>query len=237
MTSDNYSKEEIQRAFTNAPAHVQAALSSEELLPTFKEIGRKHQLDESQAATLIDESVLLALGLTPKARFAKNIEDRLGVDVSQATALAGEVLPAILEVVLTAPPLTPPPGENAILYEDQRCRVTRYTLEIGPTTYPVEKIASIMTPLQMPFEILGGFLLNGVLAVIGLGMILSLSPIVMVIGLVLGGIGGFNVYGQFHRPWWINVTLVQGEELRIQREKKAEIDAIYVALRQALDEQ
>lgn len=121
------------------------------------------------------------------------------------------------------------------LYEDSYCRITYSILELGGTTYPVSKIASVMQPLQLPFEIFGGFLLNGALFVVGLAGILSFELGIMFMGLIAAAIGGFNVYGQFHRPWWITVTLANHEEVRIQKSKKDEIDSIYLALRKVIE--
>jgi hypothetical protein len=123
-----------------------------------------------------------------------------------------------------------------VIYEDRRVRITPRTLEIGPTSYPFSKIESVMQPLQLPFEIFGGFLLNGALFLFGLWCIAQLTIGWILGGLVAAAIGGFNVRGQFNRPWWVTVK-AGGEEVRIQRTNKDEIDRIYVALRTAIEQQ
>lgn len=132
-------------------------------------------------------------------------------------------------------PQRPPPLSNEPLYQDRFCRVTYSTLDNHSTSYPISKITSVTQPLQVPFEFIGGFLLNGGLLVLGLVGLLSLSPGWMFVGLIAAAIGGFNVYGEFNRPWWITVTLVNSEEFRIKRPKKTDIEGIYFALRKTLE--
>ncbi len=150
MTNEDYSKEDIAQAFVKAPANIQAALESEQLLTTLEEIGGKHGLNESQSDALVDETGLLLLGLTPKGQFASSIEGRLGLDSQHAKALASDVILEVFETILgDSTPPSPLPNRNQVLYEDRRCLVTYSTLEVGPTTYPVSKITSVMQPLKM----------------------------------------------------------------------------------------
>lgn len=126
-------------------------------------------------------------------------------------------------------------NDAAILYEDGRCRVTNSTLEIGGTSYPISKIVSVTTPMQLPLTLFGGVLLNAGLFILGLWGISTFSWLWSILGLAAAAIGGLNVWGEFHRPYWINVQLVNAEEQRIQRKKKSEIDGLYESLRTALE--
>jgi len=124
---------------------------------------------------------------------------------------------------------------SSILYEDKFIRITPRTLERGPTSYPINKIVSVTQPLQIPFDFIGGFLLNGALLLFGVWGIAHFE-----IGWLIGGgiaalIGGFNVWGQFHRHWWVTVEIAGTSPMRIQRAKKDEILAIYSALRTAIE--
>jgi hypothetical protein len=122
-----------------------------------------------------------------------------------------------------------------ILYEDPRLRITDRTLEKGPTSYPLSKIVSVMQPLQLPMSIVGGILLNSVVLVVGLLMIFSFTAIWSTIGVLLALMGFINVKSQFNRPWWITVELANGEELKLERTNKDEIERIYDALRTAIE--
>ncbi len=81
----------------------------------------------------------------------------------------------------------------------------------------------------------GGFLLNLAVAIFGLYSILQFSWGWFGVGIIALLIGGFNVRSQFNRPWWVTVKVSDGEELRIQKESKEEIDRLYAALREAME--
>ena len=97
--------------------------------------------------------------------------------------------------------------DSAILYEDWNCRIANSTLDVGGTSYPIGKIASVTRPLQLPLELFGGLLLNAGLFVIGLWGISTFSWLWGQLGLAAAVIGGFNVWGQFNRPYWVTVQL------------------------------
>jgi hypothetical protein len=124
---------------------------------------------------------------------------------------------------------------SEMLYEDNKIRITARTLEQGSTSYPVNKIVSVAPPLKEPFEFFGGFLLNGVLFLFGLWCISHFTTGWLIGGGIASLIGGFNVWGQFNRYWWVRVEITGTDDLRIRRNKKEEIDAIYFALRQVID--
>ena len=150
MANYEHTQDEIKEAYSKAPAHVQEAMASEEMLEVLASIGQKHELDEDQTRALIDTSGLLMLGLTPKDRYAGQLEEQLGLDAAAARALSVDVISAIFERILGGSSSPPPlPSRNQVLYEDQRCRVTYSTLEVGPTTYPISKITSVMSPMKM----------------------------------------------------------------------------------------
>jgi hypothetical protein len=150
MANYEHTQEEIQEAYSKAPAHVQEAMASEQMLEVLASIGQKHELDEDQTRALIDTSGLLMLGLTPKDRYAGQLEEQLGLDSAAARALSVDVISAIFERILGGSSSPPPlPGRSQVLYEDERCRVTYATLEVGPTTYPINKVASVMSPMKI----------------------------------------------------------------------------------------
>lgn len=124
---------------------------------------------------------------------------------------------------------------SEVIYEDSRVRITPRTLEIGATSYPFSQIESVMQPLQRPFEFFGGFLLNFAVLLFGIWCIAQLKVGWIIGGLIAIALGGFNVRGQFKRPWWVNVK-VGNDEVRIERTNKDEVERIYSALRMAIEQ-
>jgi len=47
-------------------------------------------------------------------------------------------------------------------------------------------------------------------------------------------LGGFNVWGQFHRPWWIRLTFANGEDLRIVKPDEDAINRLHDAIRSVM---
>lgn len=124
-----------------------------------------------------------------------------------------------------------------ILYEDISYRVTPTTLEKGATTFPIRSIASVSSPIQQPFEFFGGFLLNGALLLFGLWATAQLTTGWIVGGLIATAIGGFNVWGQFHRGYAVIIKFSDGQEIFVNMNDKNAIQNFYHAVRQALDNQ
>lgn len=122
-----------------------------------------------------------------------------------------------------------------ILYEDSIWRVTPTTLERGATTYPIRTIASVSAPLQDAFELFGGFLLNSALFLFGLWCITQFSTGWVIGGLIAAAIGGFNVWGQFHRGYFVIIKFSSGEDVHVQMQSQENINTFYQALRHALD--
>lgn len=124
-----------------------------------------------------------------------------------------------------------------LLYKDELLSITKRTVEqtwnMKTLTYPVAKIETVAHPAQEPFELFGGLLLNGALALFGIWCFFHFTIGWMIGGAIAMGIGGFNVRGQFSRPWWMEFK-VAGEIVKIHRSNKEEIDKIYAALRQAI---
>jgi hypothetical protein len=126
---------------------------------------------------------------------------------------------------------------SEVLYKDQLLSITRRAVEqtwdMKTVTYPVAKIETVAHPTQEPFELFGGLLLNGAVALFGLWCFFHFTIGWMIAGVIAMGIGGFNVRGEFSRPWWIEFK-VAGEIVKIHRSKKDDIDKIYAALRQTI---
>lgn len=93
---------------------------------------------------------------------------------------------------------------------------------------------SVTPPLQIPFEFFGGFLMNGALLLFGLWGIAHFTIGWLIGGVIAALLGGFNVWGQFNRHWWVTVEIAGTAPMRIQRAKKDEIHDIYSALRTAI---
>jgi len=91
-----------------------------------------------------------------------------------------------------------------------------------------------MEPMRLPMDF-GGVLLNVVVLLVGVLMILSFTALWSTIGGLMALLGFFNVRGEFNRPWWIFVALASGEEFKIERKSNEQIQRIYKALRQAID--
>lgn len=124
---------------------------------------------------------------------------------------------------------------EGIFYKDESVAVTRAMLENGGSSYPISTIARVVRPIQDPFELFEGFLLNAGVVVFGLYGVSNLSTGWVIVGLLALLIGGFNVWGQFRRYWWISVEFVNGQKIRIQDLSKQKIFDIYEALRRAID--
>ncbi len=122
---------------------------------------------------------------------------------------------------------------SEVLYEDQYLRVTERTIEKGSRVYPANTVLSVTRPNQIPMDIGGGVLLNGALFLLGLYLIFQFSLIWSTLGVLMALLGGYNVKGEFVRGWWLKLQIVGIEEIEINRQSKAEIEAIYHAIRQA----
>lgn len=236
MTNIQFTQDDVKQAFINAPAHVQQAMNSPQFCDAIRAMGCKHDLNEAQTEELIDSTGACLLGFIPRDRFAGHLAQELGVDAERGQRLASDVTGALFDSVLAGgvPPKLPTPSRNEPLYEDNRCRITYSTLEVGPTAYPMSKVGSVTQPRQLDFPI-GAFLLNALFCLIGLGLLFEFSTGAVVVGLIFAAICGVNIHSMFQRPWWVTVTLAGGEELRLSRKKKDEIDGIYRGLRTAME--
>jgi hypothetical protein len=234
MTNFNFTEQDVKIAFIKAPPAVQEAVGSPEFRETLAVMGRKHGLNEKQIEELVNTTGLFLLGLMPKEQFADALTKELELEAEAGKRLSGDVVALMFDSILSSPTSAPAaPSRNQPLFEDNRCRVTFTTLEIGPTTYPMNKVGSVMQPLQLDFP-LGGFLINALLALFGLALMATFSAGGLVVGLIFMAIGGFNIKSMFERPWWVNVTFTTGEELRISRKQKEVVEDIYRALKTAL---
>ena len=130
-----------------------------------------------------------------------------------------------------------------VLYKDSRSCVTYSTLENEGMSYPVSKIDSVYKPVELTYKPYGGPL--QVIGVIALAFMVLLALYLQwrVLGAALFLIMGlffvtgmFDFWRQFSRVWFVTVTLVGGEEFRIHRSKKKQIEGIYMGIRKALEE-
>jgi Family of unknown function (DUF6232) len=208
------------------------------------------QINQDSTLPLYTELALVVCGVSAM----ENLKDELITEVELPyeaalriqRALEEDIRTKVVEVAeqqgvqfTSGPEPTPRPVQThtqpSVLYEDKFCRVTKSTFEIGAKSYPVRVIASLAGPIQQPMDIGGGLLLNGGLAIVGLLGILSFSPIWMVLGLLAALLGGFNVRGEFRRPWWLRVKFTDGSEEKIVKQDRSSIYNLHAALQAALN--
>jgi hypothetical protein len=130
-----------------------------------------------------------------------------------------------------------------VLYKDSRSCVTYSTLENEGMSYPVSKIDSVYKPVELTYKSFGGRL-QGVgiialafMAILAFGVQWGILGVALLLIMGLFFVTGiFDFWRQFGRVWFVTVTLVDGEEFRIHRLKKKQIEGIYMGIRKALEE-
>ena len=130
-----------------------------------------------------------------------------------------------------------------VLYKDSRSCVTYSTLENEGMSYPVSKIDSVYKPVELTYKPFGGPLQGVVIIALVFMALFALYMQWVILGAALFLIMGlffvtgmFDFWRQFSRVWFVTVTLVGGEEFRIHRSKKKQIEGIYTGIRKALEE-
>jgi len=122
---------------------------------------------------------------------------------------------------------------SAVLYEDSFYKITPVTLQVGGVTYPLRNVANVVVPFQQPL-MLKSDLINLGVAIAGLIAFFQFSIGWMVFGVIAMAIGGFNIRSEFHRPWMVFVTMMDGTEIKLQRNDQDATQQIYTALRSAI---
>lgn len=222
------------------------------LEPFLDNLKTKYNLTEDNVNDLTTEVLLILCHVQPMDNLKDDLIAEVGLSYETAVRIQrdlekevdAKIVPEVKRRSLSfegqreegSPPVpTAPVKESSgVLYEDYGCRVTRSALDIGGTSYPIRTVASLTAPMQESFELFGGFLLNGGLAVVGLMGILSFSPVWMVLGALAALLGGFNVRSQFRRPWFMFVNFTNGEKEMITRQSGGDIRKLYSSLKTAL---
>lgn len=132
------------------------------------------------------------------------------------------------------------PAQSGPLYHDGRIAVTPTMIKRGGGSYPVSQISSVTIPFKMPFDLFGGFLLNGGCAVAGLFVVLGgLGAVfsstgsgvgMIVVGAIMLLIGGFNVRNCFNRKWIVAVDLINQENLHLEVDTEEKANELYNAI-------
>ncbi len=249
-------EESLAKYLTQVPQPLQDVIREyvkDRLNAFLDELKARHNLTDENVSDLTTEVLLVLCHVQPMDDLKDEIIAEVGLSYETAVRIQRDLEKEVdKEIVPEAKrrgfnfeekqqeqgpppvPALPVEGSSGILYQDSGCRVTRSVLQIGPTSYPIRTVANLSAPLQIPFELFGGFLLNAGLAFLGLLGILSFSPLWMVLGALAGLLGGFNVRSQFRRPWFIFVDFSNGEKERITRKTEAEIRQLYSSLHTAL---
>jgi hypothetical protein len=109
------------------------------------------------------------------------------------------------------------------LFQDSDVVVTSSILVHGNNHYPLTSIKSVVF-FKEPLDV-KGLVINAVIALVGLGGILTFRSICAIIGLIALGVCGFNLYNAYiditNPEYIVAVTLHTGESIYIKRRDMA----------------
>jgi hypothetical protein len=109
------------------------------------------------------------------------------------------------------------------LFQDTDIIVTSSILVHGNQHYPLTSIKSVVF-FKDPLDV-KGLVINAVIALVGLGGILTFRSVCAIIGLIALGIGGFNLYNFYiditNPEYIVAVTFHAGESIYIKRRDMA----------------
>jgi|GEM_PF-1314954 len=102
MITDNFTHEQIERAFATLPEGVRAVLLATETGDALIRIGKTHNLHIDQTASLEDVTTLTLCGLIPRERFTATITSELHITHEQALAITEQVNTDIFSRIRTS---------------------------------------------------------------------------------------------------------------------------------------
>ena len=82
---------QIEKRMSELPEDVQQAILSSEFEEKIQALGQKNSLHVDQTGALNDETMLMMMGFTEPAEFAKHIENQARVPQGKAQQIAGDV--------------------------------------------------------------------------------------------------------------------------------------------------
>jgi hypothetical protein len=94
-----YSKEQLDKMFSELPNDVREAMTSVDTMEVLNDIKEKYKLHIDQVGQLSAEVALLMIGVISSQRFIPNIESLMMIPKETATAIAAEVNEKIFQRV------------------------------------------------------------------------------------------------------------------------------------------
>lgn len=94
-----FTPEQIQAKFEQLPPQLQEAISSPEILDKVKSVAQKHNLLIDQTGELVDQIVLVMLGLAKSSTFVTDTSSRLSISAEQSQAIAKDVNTEVFDVL------------------------------------------------------------------------------------------------------------------------------------------
>lgn len=120
------------------------------------------------------------------------------------------------------------------IYEDKYYIITQNTFQRkGGSAFPLGTIQSVSSPRKEDFEITG-FLVNSLIVFVGLWAISALTIEFIIGGLIALAIGGFNVWSQFNRRYFIVIDFNNAKQMPIYYRDISDIQNLYSALMEAI---
>lgn len=98
----DFTPEQLKEKFDQLPPQMQEAISSPEMLDAVKSIAQKHNLMIDQTGELVDQIVLIMLGLARSANFVSDASRRLSISEEQAKAIATDINAEIFDTLKAA---------------------------------------------------------------------------------------------------------------------------------------
>lgn len=83
--------EQVQKRMGELPEDVRRAIQSADFDKKLQDVATKHQLHIDQTGSLEDETLLVMMGFTQPAEFAKHIEEQARVPADKAAQIAGDI--------------------------------------------------------------------------------------------------------------------------------------------------
>lgn len=86
-----YQNDEIMNAYRNLPQILKEAIFSVDTTQAIQDIGTKYKLTVEKSSDLMNETILVMLGLTHPNQFIANLAERLEIDKETARQIAEEI--------------------------------------------------------------------------------------------------------------------------------------------------
>lgn len=228
-------KNKLQKKFEKLPEEAQSVIDNFDFDKVYDEIEEKYSLSERQMQ-IFDGEVASALVLD---RHPNNIKENL-VAPDDGDTFSPELAESLhLEFhTRILKPIMDDIEERGIsfgideednvkgsnrkgkVFESKYVRVTEDKIEKGGSSYPIRNVSKV-TDFYISNWSFGGAAVNIGAFLLGL-MALAQGSFGILVGLVLMGIGGFNVYNMINEPYKyiVDVELLSGEEISIEYSEK-----------------